>query len=458
MEAKPMLFKKGCPLKRMKPKKLVIYVVLVMLLMSSFALFPEDVEAQGPGRKDITLYLHNVTPAKQVGAISTLRIMNSTLGTSLNTTPSSASSVSDDWYLYPVLANDTAIQGNVTLHIWALRTARTGDNRGASLSFTLYDYDASGTSVGTIASASVNFNMINDWREYLISAGSVARYNVTKGHTLRLFFDLSGSASNYYQVAWGDNSKKSRLTIETFDWVRMNSAVVLDHNGVPKTNFRLTAVNKSVTFRANVTDPFGGYDIRYVNATLVAPNGTKILDMATMQKTKGFFNSYFTEFSYGWNYSGYPTGQYNLTVYAVDNTGYYYRYPTNPGDATYGGHLVSLKISFWIGGMPYNATVTVLDSQNQALAGAKVTIADQSGKTDSAGKVVLRVANGTYVLRVVWQDVVVYSGSALVLGDTNFTVRTTVYSPPIIAVDDLGTAVEDAVAFLEHPNGSVIKG
>ena len=443
---------------RARGGRLLVLTVLLMMLLTTAAVMPEDVEAQGHGRKDITLYLHNVTSARQVGSVSTLRLMNTTMGDTLNTTVQTSTSLQDDWYLYPVLANDTTVHGSVTLHIWALRTARTGDSRQATLEVTLHDIDETGANSGTVATASESFNMINDWREYRISATDVTRYTVQKGHTLRLEFDLHGSSSNFYQIAWGDSSKRSRLDIETYDWVRVDGVDVLDHTGTPRTNFMLTEADKSITFRAEVTDPFGGYDIRYANATLVTPDGTEVLDMATMDRTGGYFNSYRSEFSLGWNYSGYPTGRYNLTVHAVDNTGYYYRFPTNPGDTTYGGHQVSMTTSFWIGGMPHNATVSVVDGSNQTLSGAIVDVADRSGVTNGSGTVVLQVPNGTYVLRVLWQDVLVYNGTALVEGDTTFNVTAAVYSPSIIAVDDIGDVVADAVVVLEHPNGSVIKG
>ncbi len=439
-------------------RRILLSTVVLAMLLATMAYVPGDVEAQGPGRKDITFYLHNVTDARQVGTISSIRIMNTTMGHTLNTTVQTSTSLQDDWYLYPVLADDATIEGNVTLHVWALRTARTGDNRQAQIRFYLYDVDGSGNTRGTIATASVTFNMINDWREYQIGASNVTRYTVQHGHTMRLLVEISGSSSNFYQIAWGDSTKRSRLDIETYDWVEVDSVVVLDHNGVVKSNFMLTTDDKSVTFRANVTDPYGGYDIRYANATLVAPDGSIILDMAPMSKTAGYFNSYYTEFSYGWNYSGYPTGQYNLTVHAVDNTGYYYRFPTNPGDTTYGGHQVSLTTSFWIGGMPHDATVTVVDSSNRSLAGALVSIGSASGITNDTGTVVLQVPNGTYELQVFWQDVRVYNGTAVMLGDTAFNVTAAVHSPTVVVVDDVGVVVMDAVAVMEHPNGSVIKG
>jgi uncharacterized protein (DUF736 family) len=453
MEATELIHK----LKHPNYRKLAIWTVLVLMLVSSLAVVPDEVEAAGPGRKDITFYFHNVSTAAQVGTISTLRIMNTTMGNTLNTSVQSAKSVQNDFYLYPVLANETAIEGNVTVHLWARRTATSGDNRGANILFNMYHINNIGVQVATIASGTINPQMLTAWTEYRIPATNVAKYTVPKGHSIRVYVEVDGSSSNLYDMAWGDNNKKSRVDIEMHEFVRMNDIDSLDYQRTPRITFSQLATNKTIIFNANVTDPYGGYDVKWVNLSLQAPNGTTIINSVLMGKTKGFFNSFYNEFETTWNYTGFPTGQYNVTVKVVDNTGYYYRFPTNPGDATYGGHLESMTHTFWIGGMPHNATVTVVDNLDQALVGARVTLGPDAGFTDAAGVVVLHVANGTYDLNVYWQNTVVYSQSHSTSGDTAIPVKAAVYSPEIITLDDIGDPVEDAVVFTEHPNGTFLK-
>ncbi|MCK4971357.1 MAG: hypothetical protein KAS77_12535, partial [Thermoplasmata archaeon] len=67
-------------LRRPNLRILTIWTVLVLMLVSSLAIMPDEVEAQAPGNKDITFYLHNVTTGAQIGPITTLRIMNTTQG------------------------------------------------------------------------------------------------------------------------------------------------------------------------------------------------------------------------------------------------------------------------------------------------------------------------------------------------------------------------------------------
>ncbi|MCK5414587.1 MAG: hypothetical protein KAJ35_04315, partial [Thermoplasmata archaeon] len=395
-------------LRRPNLRILTIWTVLVLMLVSSLAVMPDEAEAQAPGNKDITFYLHNVTTGAQIGPITTLRIMNTTQGNTLNESVRSSKSVQNDFYLYPVLADNTAVDNNVTVHLWARRIATSGDNRGANFIMNLYDVDSTGADVATIASATINYNMLTAWREYTISATNVAQYEVASGHSLRLYVEIDGSSSNDYQMAWGDTTRRSRVDIEMNDYVRVNDVDTLDHQRIPRIVYSQLTANKTMYFLANITDPYGGYDVALVNATLVAPNGTTILDDVVMTKTKGFFNSYYNEYEYTWNYSGYPTGQYNLTVDAVDWTGYYYRFPTNPGDTTYGGHLETMTVSFWIGGMPHKVTINVTDDLGAVLPGAAVSMGPTGGTTDAGGQVILMIANGTFDLEVRWQNVPVY--------------------------------------------------
>ncbi len=437
-------------------KKMAIWTVLVLMLVSSLAVLPDDASAQAPGNKDITFYFHNVSAGASIGPITTMRIMNTTQGDTLNVSARSSKSVQYDFYLYPVLADNTTVQNNVTVHIWARRIATSGDNRNAAFIMRLYDVNQLGVEVAQIASATKSYDMMTAWTEYSISATSLGSYTVDTGHSIRVYVEIDGSSSNEYQMAWGDTTRKSRVDIEMSDYVRINDVDTLDHQRASKTIFSQLTANKTMYFAANVTDPYGGYDIKWVNATVVAPNGTIVVDHGGMDKTKGYFNSYYSEFEYTWNYSGYPTGQYNLTVDVVDWTGYYYRYPTNPGDTSFGGHLESMTVSFWIGGMPHNVTINVTDDLDAALPGAEVSMGPAGGTTDANGQVVLRLANGTYDLSIYWQDTVVYSQSKSVSNDTWIDAKVAVFSPTIVCEDDVGDPVFDAVVFTRHPNGTLL--
>ena len=86
-------------LRRPDMRKTVIWAVLVLMLVSTLAVTPDEAEAQGPGRKDITFYFQNCTSAKQVGTISTMRILNTTVGDNQNVTEATPKGIQTDWQL-----------------------------------------------------------------------------------------------------------------------------------------------------------------------------------------------------------------------------------------------------------------------------------------------------------------------------------------------------------------------
>jgi hypothetical protein len=437
----------------------VLVVVLAALLAVPLALLPEGARAQGPDLS-ITFYLHNVTQSRQVGSIATLRIMDTTMGTvELNNTVPNVNSVQDDWYLYPTLANDTTLTGTATMHMWALRTIRTGDSRGVTMTFRLEDYDATGAMVATIASGTLNEgNMINDWKEYAVPTDTFPVYTVLAGHSVRAYFELNGNSANYYQLAWGDDVYRSRVDIRSRDYMELESLVALDFEGVAQSNFPSDADDKDVTFHATVVDPFGGYDVRAVWCTLTDPDGAVIMDHVPMVKTAGFFNTYRNEYSLPWNYDGFQAGPYNLTVDAVDDTGWYYRYPDHPEDETFGGHLSTMTITFWIGELPVPVTVSVVDGYGVPLEGALVSLYRWDILTDATGNASMFVPNGTHTLTVWWQDVAVNTTPLLVSGDMTVDVTADVWSPTFTVVDDALAPVVDAVVFVVHPNGTQLPG
>ncbi len=432
----------------------LVFVATVALLVA-MAMASTDTEAQET--KDISLYLHNTTVSKDIGDVVTFRVINTTRGTTgLAKTEPTILATHQDWYLYPALADEVTINGRISMYIWALRTVRMGDSTQATMIYELYDIDATGAKVARIARGITNVDMPNYWKQYSISNISVTNYTVPKGHFLLMEYELQGSSSNNYQVAWGDYNYRSKIVIECQDYLLVDKVEVIDQAGLPTYVLDMDVVDKDVSFTADVTDPFGGYDVRGANATLVGPGGRVYIDDVGMTKTAGYFTSYVTSFGLAWNYSGYPAGMYNLTVSSFDNTGYYYRFPAHPDNETYGGHLESLTIAFWLGGPPHNVTVTVLDNLTRPLEGAQVTIHDRSDFTDSEGNASIWTANATYGLWVHWQGVEVYAGTVNVSGDTALTVTVAVYDPAIHVVDDVGDPVDNAVVLVEHPNGTAL--
>ena len=127
-----------------------------------------------------------------------------------------------------------------------------------------------------------------------------------------------------------------------------------------QTNFELDVSNKTIKMRANITDPFGGYDVNMVKLTLKGPTDNIILDNVTMTKVVGTPINFVNIYETIWNYTGVPIGQYEVTVWAVDNNGYYYYY--HKEKYNFGPYPEINSIKFFIGGLPQLGLIKVKDS------------------------------------------------------------------------------------------------
>ena len=222
-------------------------------------------------------------------------------------------------------------------------------------------------------------------------------------------------------------------------------------------SYELDVANKTVKIRANVTDPFGGYDIKDVSCTLTDPLGTVLIDNVSMTSVNGTPISFLNVYEIQWDYTGAETGRYNVTIWAVDNNGYNYYWHRE--QYTFDGYERYAYTSFWVGGMPANFEVMVLDSRGDPLPGATV-IADRGGKltmnvTDAAGVAGLSVFPTHYTIEVYWEDVLVGSEGVDVIDGGSIQIDTAVYYPTIKVVDANGDPLQGTSVFEVHPNGTV---
>jgi hypothetical protein len=185
-----------------------------------------------------------------------------------------------------------------------------------------------------------------------------------------------------------------------------------------------------------------------------------------MARVWGSASSRYVSFELTWNYSGRPVGRYNFTVEAVDNTGYNARYPDDPGDTTYGGHLETFTGTFYIGTAPVPVHVRALDSRSRPLGGTLVAIRATGSffvdinRTDGGGDSQLVCPLGAYRFIVFWQGIEVYNQSHTITGPVNssspLVFVSAVYDATLRVVDVANAPLAGALVFLRHPNSTAL--
>ncbi|MFW6142010.1 MAG: hypothetical protein ACOC53_05565 [Candidatus Saliniplasma sp.] len=457
---------------------ILVSIIAVLMIMSTFSsahetsdlnemtVDQEESLTSNGELKEKVMYLHNRT-----GTVNNANglLMNTTKDENLEITDwTYSSNIVYEWYMNPSLAGDFELRGNTTIDMWIDISEPDGQTNTLELYLDLYEVSPDGTET-LIPQESGGYVVSEDTRtifnEYSVSAEY--DHNLSADSTLKAEFRIESSDNFRKRIAYGGSEYPSRLSVGTTTYIDLDPLVVLDSEFNESYDFRLDADDTTIHFNASVTDPFGGYDIRYVNLTLEGPEDT-IYYREPMNRVTGNDTSFRSNYTFEWNYGGTPEGEYNVIVSAVDNTGYNYRYPDNPGDETYGGHIEEEERGFWIGAERYFVHFKAEDSTVNEMETALVSLySNSTGElvaenfTAEDGITNISVSSGTYSIRVYWQDVMV--------NETEFEVTNNiprsgpvelscdVYYPEYKVVDVAGEPVNNANIFISHPNGSLLR-
>ncbi len=410
-----------------------------------------------PQPRNLTFYMHNSTLAKDVNGITTPYIFDTLQDFGHNNTITNVQQVVEDWYLYPALAGDLVANGSITINAFISVEGTAPSIQSQTL--TVFQVNATGvqtTVASTTAGAVLWFNTPHD----LVLTIASVHHTFPAGSSIRILLSVqlgTRTGSLWYNGSW----VPTHLIIQSDSFAQVHSLAFVDPSGVPRQNFDPLAANKTIRIQANVTDPLGGYDIHWVNLTLVEPGGPVLLNSVPMAQVAGNPISFASWFQVSWNYTGAATGRYNATATVLDQSGYYHFEEA----FTTAGFLDTMASFFYIGGLPVYVNVLVVDSKAADLVGAQVTLVSGGVAVDvetssSSGIANFTMAKGQYTFQVSWQGVSVgslaYEASANVSASSPVTISTTVYYPIFQAEDANGVALADASILFLHPNGAKI--
>jgi hypothetical protein len=371
------------------------------------------------------------------------------------------------WYVNPPLAGDLYLNGTVAFHIWMKLISGAGEGTlFATLGLGLYEINENGTRIRIVDEANVANQAIlgpitSHFSEYFVIGDVGTAYRASPGSRLEVLVSISSNDRAVKHVVWGSNNFRSRVSLPVLASLAVDRIDAYNSTGGQPSYFE---ANDTITFKATILDPFGGYDIRWVNFTLEAPDGSLVFQKAPLERASGNDTSLACTYELVWDTMPKMRGTYNVTVEAVDNTGYYYRFPDRPGDETFGGHLESLTVVLSIGRVIY-ADFLIVDSIGEHLAGASLELWDGTAFvarviTNETGYA--RISNipgaGNYTARVWWQGVKVFDQTIsvpdVVPENIPIIVETSVYYPIFRIVDDALAPLGDASVIVTHPNGN----
>ncbi len=444
-------------LSRASPRVRAVALAAAFVGLSVMSLgHPVGAPAATPGPHDLTFYLHNATTGRTVNGISSTYLFDTerTFGVASNAT--STQQVRQDWYLYPALAADLPMNGSIRAHIY-VDVSGTSPNLNPTLE--VWERTAAGVETLVTSKNLANTPWWNTPHDLAIAMDPV-QHTFAAGSSIRIILDLV-AGTRTATIWWNASWVPSHVIVPADDFAQPAGLSFLDSSGTPRASFDPLAADPTVHAEVTVRDPLGGYDIAWVNLTIVAPDGTVVVDNGSMVWIAGAPIDLITTWRYVWDYSGFAPGTYDARVWVLDNSGSDY-WSANFDVGPYGAYLDGV---FTIGILPLTVYLRVSDLADLPLEGAVVEASVggtlvASAATDPAGLAELRVFAGTYEVRAVWQQVLVAAKSLTFSGNVTATnpipFPADVASPTIAVHDADGFPLAGASVLLRHPNGTLL--
>jgi hypothetical protein len=443
----------------LKPSILLVTIALSSLL--GFGLIIRQASAVSPdaNARNVNFYFHYQATPVFVGGTMSHYLMNTTArfqATNNSVTKSiSQPRIEVDFFSYPAFAGSVTFNGTWQIIIWANASALK-----PTVWNTEYQEVSPGGSVvwdsGLLAPSVVGGPAGHDGYldvpiyAYNLSDANLA-HNFSAGNSVRVAVSANPGSTVTAELWYDSQSFPSQAIFPSYPIGSPSEIWTEDSTGFVTSSFLATAGLK-VIVNANVTDPFGGYDVNATNlgtrdtmatVTVTAPDTTVIVNAQRMTLLTGGLTSLSNILQYNVTLTAGMPGAYTVLVTSTDNS----------------GNLEQLSFTFTLG-QTYKLGVYIVDGQNRPLPGAVLTIWSGnfqvfSQVASSSGTVNGTLVSGSYTMKVGWEGVTVYEAPFSFVTDTNLSVKAAVYDVSIIVADDTGAPLSGAVVSIIHPNGTV---
>jgi len=443
-------------------------LLLEVSLFAIMTLTTSTVYAQpSSNAKPLHFYFHYIDVPVSVAGTQTHYIMNTTrlfqaYNNSVHKTIGQPK-IMVDFYLYPNLAGPVAINGTWQVFLWVNGSAL----KPCTWNIQFFEVNSGGAKVWdsgmlspTVIGGPTGLPGYLDVPVYCYNLSSPLDHTFSPGNTIVVEATINPGATVECRVWYDSASYPSKAILPCRNYARP-SAVRTYNANYTETNLFSVFWNESqrkVVVRANVTDPFGGYDIYMVNVTILNPANETVIDNVNMTRVSdGLWTVHYLHiYEANWSYPETAmSGDYMIKVSVVDNNGYYHYadYSTFEPFIEYGFHIFSI-------GVQYPVQVRTIDWHDQAMANANVrAVSDdivlRSGYTNSSGWLETMLWAGRYNITIYWYGVEVAREPVEITNASSLTIKCKVYYPSFKVVDDVDNALPEAEVYIKSPNGTL---
>ena len=443
---------------------LLILLAPALLLSIPLATSPAH---SSPSTKPLHFYLHYSANPPSVGGVSTNYIMDTNrVFQSLRNNDFKRvgqPKIQIDWYLYPNFAGPVTFSGPWQVIIFVNSSAL----HPATWNLQFWERTPEGSIVWDSGALSPDVKGGPSGNPGYVDA-PVFGYTLTSelthgfiaGNTLEFEVTVNTGSTVPAKVWYDSPLYPSQAIFPSSEFAKPVLVRTLDANGTAREVFFTfwSQEQRKVIVRVDVTDPFGGYDIYKVTATITDAANRSVLTNQAMNRISGDRFSLASAYETVWAYpQDALQGKYRIEVIVIDNNGKF-NFEMFGTFEPYIEH----STTFFSVGIQFPVRFIVQDSRGQPLSGARLTLlssglAVEGGSTDSRGRLDLTVFTGLFNVQVLRYNTVVANQQISITNASTFTIRTAVYYPQFNFVSNDGKPINRAMIFVTAPNGTNIR-
>jgi len=368
-----------------------------------------------------------------------------------------------DFYLYPNLAGPVTISGSWQTFIWINGSAYKPTG------FTLQFKEITINGETLWESGLINPTVTSSVGEYIDVP--VYNYNLSTslthtfgaGTTIFVGIEVNAGSAADTRIWYDSELYPSKIILPAKDYARPIEVKTYTYDNQESTMFyyNWSQSQRIVNVRANLTDPFGGYDIHRVNMTILDPAGDPVVDDQSMSRTSN--GQWETGFSHLFeaNYT-YPStaqrGNYTVIVSVIDNNGYYRSLDTTEAEPfiEHYTHTFSIGIILY-----FDPAFQIVDDMGDPLPNAQVYVKWPNGSRDILPRYTsvngfinfTDLPSANYEFTILWKDVLVKQITVDVTSNGPYVIKTDVYQLTIEVLGNDQSTVHGAYVIVYTQSG-----
>jgi hypothetical protein len=423
--------------------------------------------------KPMEFYLHYSDAPVSVAGLQTKYIINTTRLFSFSTLeeayansfykPIGLPKIVVDFYLYPNLAGPVTFNGSWQVFIWANASAY----KPATFALNFKEITVGGDVLwdsgvlNPVVTSSIGAYV--DVPIYCYNLTVSLAHTFNPDTTLLVEVEVNAGSAADTRIWYDSPLFPSKVILPAQDYARpvWVKTYAVDNSETSLFYYNASESERVVIVRANVTDPFGGYDTYKVNMTIIDPEGNLVIDNEDMARASDglWFIKYSNVYEMNWSYATTaPLGNYTVIVSVIDNNGLY-RYNET---GTYYPFIEEETHTFTMGIIVYyDPAFLITDDVGEPLPNAQVYITWRNGTTDTLPRYtttegfinLTQVPAGNYGFTILWKDLIVEQTTVYVNSNGPYTISTQVFQLTVNVFGNDGSRIRGAYVIVYTPSG-----